>query len=90
MPRSLLKDNIDLLTILLNIRKSLAHNIGSVSTPRILTLIYVEAVPMDIDSNEDGSGNESGINKERQNSGEEANTSGNSALNRSNSVQGRQ
>jgi hypothetical protein len=45
---------------------------------------------MDIDSNEDGSGNESGINKERQNSGEEANTSGNSALNRSNSVQGRQ
>jgi hypothetical protein len=47
----------------------------------------VEAVPMDIDSNEDGSGNESGINKERQNSGEDANTSGNSALNRSNSVQ---
>ena len=44
---------------------------------------------MDIDSNEDGSGNESGINKERQNSGEEANTSVNSALNRSNSVQGR-
>lgn len=47
----------------------------------------VEAIPIDIDSNEDGSGNESGINKERQTSGEEANTSGNSALNRSNSVQ---